>query len=400
MASTDTPLNLNPHHHVVKIDGAPEGSEDHGEDLIAQLKSIPSGITALGIEEETPSNKEWAILGSHFPNIQSLELDTGYQEMLNDEELPLHWPLERYKLSSACGELIQSPHIRQGRVNHLILLLTSGLRFEGPTTKELVSEHKKAIARGEAEAQYITVGKGTSEEKKIELTWIPDLVHKWLHNKYDGKEASLEEDNHPPPTINLRTLEILENDAIDTFCRMTVALPHLIENLTTLNLRSTHCLDFHFTHEGLIQQILPQLDALETLQFSVGEVFEDQSRLNSLYTWLPPNLSTLRFRGPASLIRSKEWENWIKAFESKDFLPHLKRLSFVLDLYYEPNEDTWSSRKRKEKKAPEQVLDEARAACEPLYEAARQRGIVIERLYDHWSDECQILRQVDERWLC
>jgi hypothetical protein len=56
MASTDTRFNLNPHHHVVKINGCPEKSEKHGENLVAQLKSISSSITALHIEEDTPSN--------------------------------------------------------------------------------------------------------------------------------------------------------------------------------------------------------------------------------------------------------------------------------------------------------------------------------------------------------
>ncbi|GAB1204302.1 hypothetical protein APSETT445_002952 [Aspergillus pseudonomiae] len=397
MASTDTLLSLKPHHHVVKIEGASEDSENHGEDLIAQLKSIPSDITALRIEEETPSDKEWAILGSHFTNIQSLELESGYNEELNDKELPLHWPLKRCKILSACGEVTQTPHIRQGRMSHLILFLTSGLRFEGPTSKELSKAHSQAIARGEEKAHYITVREGTPEEKKIEVTWIPELAGKWMNNKYKGKEElQLEEDNHPPPTINLRTLEILENDAIDTFCRMALALPHLIENLTTLNLRSTHCLDFQFLHESMIQQLLPQLSRLETLKLSIGEVFTDESRLPTLYKWLPPNISTLRFRGPASLTKSTEWNNWVQAFAERDFLPNLKQLSFVLDLEYESSDSSFG-RLKKLKEIPEHTLHEARAACEPLYEAARSRGIVIERLYDEWSDECEILRQVDDR---
>ncbi|KOC18029.1 hypothetical protein AFLA70_141g002521 [Aspergillus flavus AF70] len=399
MASTDTQLSLKPHHHVVKIEGAREDSENHGEDLISQLKSIPSDITALRIEEDAPSDKEWAILGSHFTDIQSLELESGFNEDLNDKELPLHWPLKRCQISSACGEVTRTPHIRQGRVSHLILLLTSGIRFEGPTSSELSKAHSQAIARGEEKADFITVKEGTPEERQIQITSIPELASKWMINKYEGKEHQLEEDNHPPRTINLRTLEILENDAIDTFCRMTLALPHLIENLTTLNLRSTHCLDFHFLHESMVQQFLPQLTGLETLKLSVGEVFTDESRLHTLYKWLPPNISTLRFRGPASLTKSTEWNNWVQAFAERDFLPNLKRLSFVLDLDYEPSDSSFG-RKKNLKTIPEHTLHEARAACEPLYEAARNRGIVIERLYDEWSDECQILRQVDDRWLC
>ncbi|KAE8392487.1 hypothetical protein BDV23DRAFT_170989 [Aspergillus alliaceus] len=350
-----TRINLKPYHHVVKVEGSMGKSENHGQNLVGQLKSIPSHITALRIED-TPSNEEWAILGSHFTNVQSLEMDTGWNEDLNDKELPLHWQLERYKLGSASGEVIGTPHIRQGRVRHLILLLTSGLRFEGPTTNE--------------KADYITVREGPPEERKIEITFIPELVQTWTYNKYSGKQdPPLDEDNHPPTTINMRTLEIIENDAIDALCRMAIALPHLVANLTTLTIRSTHCQDFHFTNECMIQELLPQLSGLEMLRLSIGEIIRER--------------------------------NWIKAFESETFLPYLRRLSFVLDLYYEPRENvTPGGRKRDEKKAPVHILHEARAACEPLYEAARKRGIMIEQLYDPWSDECATLRQVDGRWLC
>ncbi|PIG90336.1 hypothetical protein AARAC_008000 [Aspergillus arachidicola] len=180
---------------------------------------------------------------------------------------------------------------------------------------------------------------------------------------------------------------------------MSLALPHLIENLTTLNLRSTHCLDFHCLHESMIQQFLPQLTGPETLKLSIGEVFTDEFRLHTLHKWLPPNISTLRFRGPASLTKSTGWNNWVQAFTERDFLPNLKRLSFVLDLDYEPRDNSFG-RKKKLKTISEHTLHEARAACEPLFEAVQNRGIVIERLYDEWSDECQILRQVDDRWLC
>ncbi|KAE8149001.1 hypothetical protein BDV25DRAFT_141215 [Aspergillus avenaceus] len=398
-ASTDALMDPHRHHHVVKVEGPHDKTEQHRENLIVQLNAIPPGTVALRVEEENPSDEEWTILGSYFPNIQSLEMDTGFNEDLQDKEMPLHWPLMRYRLSSACEELFQSPHVRQGRVNHLILLLTSGLRFEGPTSKELVRRHKEAISRGEVKAKYLTVKEGTPEERKIELTSIPELVNDWLNNKYTAEDPQLEEDNHAPSTVNLRTLEILENDAIDTFNRMAMALPHLVENLTTLNLRSTHGLDFHFTSEKLFPQILPQLSNLQTLQLSIGEVFDDDSLLPALYTWLPPNLSRLQFRGPASLTQSEKWEDWVQAFSSETFLPHLKHLSFTLDLHYEPTDNSWGKNK-KERIAPEHVLHSARAAVEPLYEAARQRGIAIARHYDTWSDECQILRQVDDRWLC
>ncbi|KAE8372963.1 hypothetical protein BDV26DRAFT_285508 [Aspergillus bertholletiae] len=306
----DTQLSLRPHHHGVRIEGTPEDSENHSENLIAQLKSIPSDITALRIEEEIP----------------------GFHEDLNEKELPLHWPFKRCKLINDCGEVVPTPHIRQGSVSHLILLLTSGLRFEGPTTNELEKAHAQAVARGESKADYITVGEG-AEERKIEIIWLPEPADKWMQDRYEGKEEhqlQLEE-NHPPPTINLRTLEILENDAIETLCRMALALPHLVADLTTLNLR------------------------LETLKLSIGEVFTDELRLPTLYKWLSPDMPNLRFRDPASLTKSAQWDNWVQAFAKSDFLPNLKRLSFVPDLDYELSDSSFG-RCKDLKTIPEHAL--------------------------------------------
>ncbi|EAW10391.1 uncharacterized protein ACLA_048630 [Aspergillus clavatus NRRL 1] len=367
--------------------------DNHKSALLSQLQNIPQDASSLRIEENTPSDKEWAILSEHFTNVRDLELDSGHSEGLNDKEMPLHWPLERLEIDSASGEVIQSPFILQGRVKHLALIFTSGLRFEGPTNAELLRTHRAAIERGEATPQYITVGEGTPEERRLQFTSIPELVAQWMTDKYSKPNPQVESANQPPAQVLMDTVEIVENDALDALCRMAVALPHVVDHLRTLTLRSTHGLDFHFARENMFVGILPHLDNLRTLRLSVGEIFEDPEYLPNLYAKFPPNLSTLYFRGPVSLCRSEQWEKWIESFASKEYLPKLEKLAFVLDLPSETSRDG-----KREAKAPELLLREARAACDRLYAVARERGIEIEEFHDEWADKLEHLRQVDERW--
>ncbi|EAW25200.1 uncharacterized protein NFIA_106890 [Aspergillus fischeri NRRL 181] len=379
---------------TVRVQGpSSEDQDNHKANLISQLKSIPQDTSSLRIEENTPSDKEWSILSEHFINIRDLEMNSGYDEGLNDKEMPLHWPLERLEVSSAAGEVIQTPFILQGRVKHLALIFTSGLRFEGPTNAELQRTNREAIDRGDATPRYLTVDEGTPAERKIEVTYIPELVAQWMTDKYSKPNPQVESANRPPAQVTTDTLEIVENDALDAFCRMAVALPHVVDNLQTLTLRSTHGLDFQFARESMFVSVLPHLLNLRTLRLSVGDIFEDEQYLPNLYTKLPPNLSALYFRGPASLCQSEKWEKWIESFASKEYLPELKKLGFVLDLHYEGDKNG-----KKEVQAPEAVLREARAACDRLYAVAKDRGITIEAMHDGWADEFEHLRQVDDRW--
>ncbi|PLB48994.1 hypothetical protein P170DRAFT_383518 [Aspergillus steynii IBT 23096] len=388
---------------TVQVRG-PEETEydDHRDLLLAQLKKIPRDTQFLEITEDTPSSIEWGLLGNHFNRIKDLEMRVGFNEELNDAELPDHWPLERLFISNACAEVFRSPFVLEGRVKHLVLLATAGLRFEGLSTDELCSANREAIARGEKKAQYV------SEKKRMQIVSIPELVVEMMNKRWAGTHSPL-----PPTTRNtdlqllpkevptkMTKLEIIENDSMDTFNRMTVALPHVIENLSTLNIRSTQGLDFAFTKETLFTCLLPQLSALKTLVLSVGEVFQDDSLLPTLYSVLPPNLSTLRFRGPASLVESSHWSNWITSFASPEILPNLKRLSFALDLHYEASgESSADARRRKLVKAPEDVLRCAQNECKRLFRAAEQRGVVVEPFRDEWVEEWPYLKQVDERWM-
>lgn len=276
----------------------------------------------------------------------------------------------------------------EGRVEHLVLYLTSGLRFEGPTTAELCCLNDEAIERGEKQAEYFEM-----DGRQVKISSVPDMVKEWMCKRYGNKTFDLPI-LPPPEHIKLRKLEILENDAMDAMSRLVIGLPHLLGKLQTLHIRSTHNLDFHFTDERLFIVALPQLSGITTLVFSVGEVFTDKAIVPRLYKAFPPNLSTLRFRGPTSLVKSEHWKEWIDAFSNPEYLPQLKKLSFVLDLFYEQRGDERVTDSR----APEDVLREARAACEELYDVVKKHGVTVELFYDEWADKCRIFRQVDDRW--
>ncbi|KAJ5931122.1 hypothetical protein N7466_006615 [Penicillium verhagenii] len=368
-----------------------ESEPDHKSHLQEQLQSISSTVTHLLVDNDTPSNTEWDLLGAHFKQVENLQLESGFNEELNDKNIPLHWPLKNLELGSACGELIQSPFIRQGLVQRLKLYFTCNLRFEGPTTSELYDTHSEAVSRGKIEGEYMN-GEG---DKKIEITYLPELVCNHMSKIYSDPDRKLDPENEPPTgPISLQTLEIWENDAIDTFCRMFGALPHLVDNLHTLQLRSTSGLDFSLIGEETFRQLLPAMTNLKVLNLTVGDVFQDPTFLPMLHKILPPNLRTLYFRAPASLTKSDHWADWLQSFQSSEFLPHLKHLAFVLDLYYKPN--STRSFGKEETEAPLDLLLYARQECQTLYDVAQKRGIHLEVMPK--EPDFALLRPVDSRW--
>ncbi|KAL4885449.1 hypothetical protein BJY04DRAFT_134565 [Aspergillus karnatakaensis] len=370
-----------------------EDAPDHRDPLLAQLKDIPKDATILTLNDDPPSDTEWDILGNHFTSVRDLTMDSGFNEDLNDRKMPLHWPLERLQIEGVCGEVTKSPHILQGRLGHLILCFTSEMRFEGPTSDELVAANKAAIAQGEAEAQY-------SPNGRLQVFSISELAHEWMQAKYSNNEnPPLELENRAVEGAEsrLRTLEIIENDALDTFQRFSIALPHVVEGLSSLTLRSTDYAPCLFgIKEQLFFDILPQLTNLETLNLSIGEVFKKDTSLPGLFASLPPNLSTLQFRGPLSLKQSQRWEEWVAAFQSPTFLPRLQNLAFVLDLHYTRKDE--NSRLRLEP-APEDQLRQARDACGRIYDAAKGRGISVQPFTYRWAGGHVCLRPVDGRWV-
>ncbi|KAL9619757.1 MAG: hypothetical protein Q9160_005688 [Pyrenula sp. 1 TL-2023] len=421
-------------------DTAPE------KELLSQLKAIPKDVEDLVIDEDVPFDSEWAALGDHFTSIRNIEVNAGYNEYLRDEKLPLHWPLERICFTSSCGEAFRSPWILEGRIKHLMLFLTSGLRFEGPTTLELLQANQEAIAQGKREKQTFEAHKGTPDQQEIEIMSVPDLVHEWISDKYAGKSQPEDSgtESHPKlPPMQLQKLEIIENDAIDTFIRFILAnLSRDMENFTTLVLRSTTGLDFYQTAPQTFKQILPQLTQLRTLVLTVGKktfpeeksdkeqnrgsgVLSDHGRevgkagtaeeiantesssekresdlLTNLYTYFPPNLQSLRFRGPASLVASRAWPRWVAAFSSSTFLPGLESLSFLLDLDVCEN---GSMVEKKIKTAKQEQIEmgalrKAKRGCEKVCEGARARGVEVQAFRDHWVGESWPDFKIDHRW--
>lgn len=203
---------------TLKVQGPhKEDKDDYMETLQSQLQNAQKEIQSLKIDGDTPSDVEWKLMGAHFNDVQNLEIESGYNEELNDALIPTHWPIERLLISSSCGERFSSPFVLEGRVNHLILLLTAGLRFEGPTSKELSRANKEAIERGEAKAEYVTVREGTPEERKIQIISLPGLAFDWLRDKYTNPDRSTDPETPAPEHVNTEILEVLENDALDTF---------------------------------------------------------------------------------------------------------------------------------------------------------------------------------------
>lgn len=241
------------------------------------------------------------------------------------------------------------------------------MRFEGPTLREILQANREVIPRDEDPAKFI-LGR-TSEGASPHL------------------EAPI------PETINLETLEVLENDALDTFSRMAIALPHIVDNLKTLILRSTNPYDLLVTAEQMFRKILLQFTSLKTFVFTVGDFFEEADFLSLLYLHFPPNISTLRFRGPVSLAKSEHWMKWVEAFANPEYLPNLKKLSFVLDLA-----DDYGGGVRMWRRANERELRDAKVACKQLFDRLESRKIVVEAFCDEWAVQTVYFHNVDERW--
>ncbi|MCJ1350872.1 MAG: hypothetical protein MMC33_000853 [Icmadophila ericetorum] len=188
---------------VVEVCG-PRGQEPGVlKDLQLQLDRIPKDVEWLTVDNDTPSNSEWDLLGSHFTSVKDLHIDAGWNEKWNDEKLPLHWPLDRLVISSSIADVCRSPWIQEGRVRHLVLALTSGLGFEGPTVEELQQAHDEKIKSEEKKAQKLEGG-------KITITYIPDLVHEWMKEKYSGidqEQETKKEMEEMEPKVEAKTEE-------------------------------------------------------------------------------------------------------------------------------------------------------------------------------------------------
>ncbi|KAJ5959803.1 uncharacterized protein N7479_006953 [Penicillium vulpinum] len=369
----------------IKVQGPPEVSKsDHETHLQAQLQSIPKTTKELLITVHTPSDPEWAILGAHFSSVRILRLESHNREYkLNNKLIPLHWPLQQLTLYSTFGQLTQTPFVRKGLVGHLILFYDYYLRFKGLPNDKLSEEEQYTLRKG---PKFPSAKFNKPNDKKLVdfTSFVADHMHRFL-----GETLNIEPENEPPAgPINLHTLEIWEYDSVDVFCRMAMALPHLVENLQTLLLRYTGMGKSEPLTMGCFRAFLPALTNLKTLDLKFAD-FGDMSTVEIMYKFFPPDLTTLFFRGPALLIESEHWADWLRAFESPDLLPQLQRLTFVLDIHYE----YWC--REVDIAAPEEILGRAREACEPPYEIARKRGITIESIP---IDDDGQAGPMDDRW--
>ncbi|KAJ6503317.1 hypothetical protein C8R47DRAFT_1316561 [Mycena vitilis] len=423
--------------------------------LEAQLKTAPRDADTLHLIKDTPSDAAWDLLSDHFVSVKDLFMDSGWDERLNDEKIPLHWPLEKLTISSSCGEVCKSPWIVEGRVPHLVLYYTCGLRFEGPTTEELVQAHKEA-------------GKVAPRKPgdPISIIWVSDLADEWLKNKHANQEFASSSDEDGPKS-QLKTLEIINNDARDTLFRYILAHPNLIDPVETLNLDVSSMHDLRLAWQGVLEDVLPQLVQLRTLVLTLGDHYHDRTQLPDFFKYLPPNLRVLRFRSSVSLAVNEDVvERWVKAFADPAFLPGLERLSFVLDLVdgeeakmaleassklpgkavteaeweesrkvavteeeesnvdgaaspsderteaeeKEPGEDAGDGTVQAEGATPaaptirtgpsDETLARAKRACERVHRAAESRGVEVQPFTGEWNTVFAGIKRkpIDERW--
>lgn len=378
--------------------------------LEAVMAAVAPDTEVLHIEGDTPSNDQWAALGEHFTSVRYLNIATGWDECWVDDNFPLNWPLELLVISDASSERVSTPAIMEGRIKHLVLFYASGLRFEGPRTDELMLDaelldvlpRKKTGADAaepetKTENEQPSKGEEGEEPEGIEVYSVPHEWNKWMAGNYQGQEITFSPD--PPegfPPSAMEKLDIIGNDALRMFIYMALAKPHLLFGLQSLNLDSPSSNDLFDVKPTVLLLMLPGLLNLTTLRLTLGSPMyttlrEAAAKNNEpfLHAALPASLETLQFRGPVSM--APHLGALVTAFAKDDFLPDLKRISFVLDL---PD---------KESDHPEEAsleqLRTAHEACKKVLDAAAARGAAVEKFVDPWVEYNSVLRRpVDERW--
>jgi hypothetical protein len=384
--------------------------ENYTDDLPSVMAAIDSKTEILHITEDVPSNDQWEALGKHFDNVRFLKVAAGWDESWIDDKFPLNWPLELLVITDAVGERITTPAIMEGRVKHLVLLFTSGLRFEGPTTKELMKDAEvlhviprkpKAPDTEQSQAEGELSEAAAEPEGKpegIKVYSVPHEWHKWVYDNYAHKTEillSLEPPQDTPPSA-MKHLSILGNDALEMLTGIGLAKYYLLTSLDSLSLYSTSKNDLMHIPPNFFLAFFPGLTNLKTLKLTLGSSMyaalleaAGTSTQPFLHAYLPPNIETLHFRGPVSMV--PHLDEFVGAFGSEDFLPRLKRISFVLDF---PDEGLDSP-----KEPSLDGLRAAHAACRKVLDAAAKRGVVVEGFREPWVEWHQkLFREVDNRW--
>ncbi len=364
------------------------------------LAQVDSKAEILHLVGAVPSNGQWEALGRHFTSVRFLNIGAGWDEDWNDGKFPLHWPLELLFISDSGGERITTPAIMDGRITHLILFYACEMRSEGPVTKELMRDaeqlhfipHKRMAPDSEAETAKSEGERPTG----VHVFSVPHELHRWVYDKYAGRKIVLSTDGKSDPPSAMKSLQILGNDALQMLTFMALAKFHLVGSLESLTLDSQSKTDLLHVPPGLFLAVLPGLLGLQHLKLTLGShVYA--ALLNAaegqpfLHTAVPANIETLHFRGPVSM--AAHLDEFAAAVGSDDFLPKLKRISFVLDQ---------SDNVRASNSPTEPSLEQLRTAhiaCKKVWDAAAERGIAVEELWEPWVEEhAGLFKAVDNRW--
>jgi hypothetical protein len=348
--------------------------ENPTDDLPSIMATIDSTTEILHITGDVPSNDQWEALGKHFDNVRFLKVAAGWDESWIDDKFPLNWPLELLVVADACGERITTPAIMQGRIKHLVLLLTAGLRFDGPVTKDLMKDAEQH-----------------PQANGIKVQSVPAEWDKWFH-RMGGISLSPQVPQGSPPSA-MKHLSIIGNDALEVLAGIGMAKFYLLASLDSLTLYSASENDMLHLPANSCLAVLPRLTNLTTLKLTLGSpmyacLVGEGGNQHFLPTFFPPNIQTLHFRGPVSMV--PRLDQFAAAFAYERFLPQLKRISLVLDLQDESSESPSPS--------PE-VLTAAHAACRKVLDAAAKRGVVVDEFRDPWAEaHPRLFWQVDDRW--
>ncbi|KAK4148800.1 hypothetical protein C8A00DRAFT_19429 [Chaetomidium leptoderma] len=412
---------------MTKVKGLDSGGKqgaDATDNLQAIMAKMDPNTEILHISGDVPTNNQWEALGQYFTKIRFLKVATGWEEDWRDEKFPLHWPVELLVIADAVGERITTPAIMEGRVKHLVLFFTAGLRFEGPRTKELMKDaemldfipHKKKQPQAEQPEGATTQAEGgppdgTSPPTKetppkpkpdgVKVFSVPHEWHKWVYDKYADKDITFppSPDGAPPSTHSeMKHLQILGNDALQMLSYLALAKFHLLSSLSTLTIHSQGASDLLHVPPNIPLMLLPSLANLKTFKLTLGSAMyakllavTNDNNEPFLHVFFPPNIETLHFRGPVSM--AAHLDAFADAFGYHDeFLPGLKRMSLVLDL-----PDKSSAFPREPSLAQ---LREANGACRRVLDAAAARGVVVEEGFEEpWVEEhAGLFDGVDNRW--
>lgn len=395
---------------MTMIEGLGSGGQERENathSLQAVMAEIDRDTDVLHITGDVPTNDQWETLGQHFTKVRFLKIATGWDEHWIDAKFPLNWPLELLIIADAISERITTPAILEGRIKHFVILFACGLRFEGPSVKDLLKDAepfgilprpKKPDA--ESHAERGTPKEADAANQPVEEPGLPDGIKlysvpkewdQWLCNKYGGNVIVFPGDHDNDPPSAMKTLDILGNDALQMLTYIALAKYHLLASLENLTIYSSDT-DLPIV-PTMFAQFVPGLLRLKDFKMTLtGDAYARVLKGTGepfLHAILPPGLETLRLRGPVSA--ASHLDELVAAFADPEFLPNLKRISLLFDMPDKKSEHP--------KEASLEQLRAAHEACKKVLDVAAARGAVVEAFEEPWVENYpQLFREVDNRW--